>query len=118
MIGVVIPFGSRFDVMVNGGPSFFRVEQEVVDSVTPVENSGSFATVSASMTTATRKKSQTGFNVGADATYIVWQNDSVRLGAGAFARFTQADTTIQMLGSEQPTKVGGMQFGFGARLRF
>jgi hypothetical protein len=25
---------------------------------------------------------------------------------------------VQMLATEQPTKVGGVQFGFGARLRF
>ena len=48
-------------------------------------------------TITTRKKSQTGFNVGADATYIVWQNDSVRLGAGGFVRFTQADMDVEML---------------------
>ena len=28
------------------------------------------------------------------------------------------DTDIEMLSSSQPTKVGGVQFGFGARLRF
>ena len=44
-----------------------------------------------------RKKSQTGYNVGADATYIVWQNDSIRVGAGGFVRFTQADMNVEML---------------------
>ena len=72
------------------------------------------------MEKAERKKSVTGFNVGVDATYIVWSNDSMRIGAGGFVRFTQASTDVQMLdaGSTQSTDVGGMQFGFGARIRF
>jgi len=61
----------------------------------------------------------TGYNVGLDGTYIVWSNDSIRLGAGGFVRFTQAKTEIEMLsGAGVPTDVGGVQFGFGARLRF
>jgi len=120
MIGWVIPVGAKFDVLAYGGPSFFRLTQEVVSEAVPVENSNNFATVAATATITERKKSVTGFNAGLDATYIVWQNDSVRLGAGGFVRFTQADFDVQMLdaGTEQPTKAGGIQFGFGARLRF
>ena len=58
------------------------------------------------------------FNAGADATYIVWTNDSIRLGVGGFLRFTQASTDVEMLTTSQPTDVGGMQFGFGGRIRF
>ena len=61
---------------------------------------------------------KSGYNAGVDATYIVWSNDSVRLGAGGFVRFTQASTSVEMIGSTEPTDVGGMQFGFGARIRF
>ena len=115
MIGWVMPFGPKFDVMVTGGPSFFRVEQDAVSNVAIGESGGTFTT---QPTITTSKKSQTGFNVGADATYIVWQNDSVRLGAGGFVRYTAADVSLPMLTTEQSTEVGGMQFGFGARLRF
>lgn len=118
VIGWVMPFGDKLDVMVFGGPSFFRVEQETVSDVLFVEEGGTFATVGARETIISRKKSQTGYNVGADVTYIVWSNDSIRLGAGGFVRFTQADMDIEMLSSSQPTKAGGVQFGFGARLRF
>jgi hypothetical protein len=118
--GWVVPLSEKFDVLVSGGPSFFRIEQDVVANVTFGEQGGAFTTVVASPSEATRKQSQTGFNVGADATYILWQNDSIRLGAGGFVRFTKADMEIEMLngGTPQPTEVGGMQFGFGARLRF
>ena len=115
--GWVVPINEKFDVLVSGGPSFFRLEQDVVSEVAFGEGS---TTVVATPSIATRKKSQTGYNVGADATYIVWQNDSVRLGAGGFVRFTQASMDVEMLtgSTPQPVDVGGMQFGFGGRLRF
>lgn len=117
-IGWVVPVGAKFDVMVYGGPSFYRLTQEVISNATPNESSASGSTIGATITTAERKKSQTGYHAGADATYILWSNDSVRLGAGGFVRFTQADMDVEMLSSTQPTKAGGVQFGFGARLRF
>lgn len=118
VIGWVMPFGEKFDVMVFAGPSFFRLTQDVISDVKPVEEGGAYTNVSASITKAERKKSVTGYNVGADATYIVWSNDSIRIGAGGFVRFTQASTDVDMLATPQSTDVGGVQFGFGARLRF
>jgi Outer membrane protein beta-barrel domain len=117
-LGWVVPIGSKFDVMVYGGPSFFRLEQETVSDVEFTEPGGAFTTVGADEELTIRKKSQTGYNAGVDATYIVWSNDSVRIGAGAFVRFAQADMDVEMLSSAQPTKAGGIQFGFGARVRF
>jgi len=113
-LGWVFPIGDKFDAMIYGGPSFFRVEQTVVSDVTFTEG----ASVVATPTETVRKKSQTGYNVGTDITYIVWSNDNVRLGVGGFFRFATADVALQMLTSEVETKVGGAQFGFGARFRF
>lgn len=118
VLGWTVPIGSKLDVMVFGGPSFFRLTQDVMNQVTPNENAVNGSSIGGTITTIERKKSVTGYNVGADATYIVWSNDSVRLGAGGFVRFTQASTEIDMLSTSQPTDVGGVQFGFGARLRF
>ena len=119
-IGWVLPFSEKVDVMVYGGPSFFRLTQDVISEVVPNETGATASTITATIQTAERKKSTTGFNVGADATYILWQNDSVRIGAGGFVRFTQASTDVEMFNGSQPqsTDVGGVQFGFGARLRF
>jgi hypothetical protein len=117
MIGWVVPVGSKFDIMLSGGPSFFRVEQDVVSDVR-IGEGANFNSVVADPEVTTRKQSVTGYNVGADATYIVWQNDNVRVGAGGFVRFTMADAAFDMLSSSQPTEVGGVQFGFGVRLRF
>ena len=120
MIGYWVPVGQKFDVLAYGGPSFFRLTQEMVSQVTPNEAGATSTTVNATVQVAERKKSVTGFNAGVDATYIVWSNDSVRIGAGGFVRFTQASTDVQMLdaGSAQSTDVGGIQFGFGGRIRF
>jgi hypothetical protein len=120
MLGWVVPISNKFDIMVSGGPSFFRLTQEVIGSVAHNETGATTTTVNATLEKEERKKSQTGFNVGADVTYIAWSNDSIRLGVGGFARFTSADTDVELLdgGTAQPTKLGGMQFGFGARLRF
>ena len=121
VIGWVLPFNEKFDLMLYGGPSFFRLEQEAatIDLADPIREGGPpFSTVNADVDRETRKKSLTGFNVGVDGTYILWSNDDLRIGAGGFFRFTQARGSILMLTTEQDTEVGGMQFGFGARIRF
>ena len=116
--GWMVPIGTKFDVLVFAGPSFFRLQQEVFTSVTVTEKGAPYSEVAVTDTRVTRKKSSTGYNVGADMTYVVWQNDSVRLGAGAFVRYTTANTTVLVLQTEQPTTVGGLQIGFGGRIRF
>ena len=118
MLGWVVPLNDKFDVMVYGGPSFFRLEQDVVADVEIGERGAPFTDVVVQPDILTRKKSATGFNVGADATYILWSNDDIRVGAGGFFRFTQASTDIEMMTSSQETDIGGAQFGFGARIRF
>ena len=116
--GWVVPFTPKLDLLVTGGPSFFRLEQDVVSDVTIAEKGGDFSEVVVAPTVVSQKRSVTGYNVGADVTYIFWQNDSVRLGAGGFVRYTGATTDVRLLVSDLETKVGGIQFGFGGRIRF
>jgi len=116
--GWMVPIGSRLDFLVFGGPSFFRLQQDVLSKVTIEEVGAPYTSIKVTGTRETRKKSSTGYNVGVDMTYIAWQNDSVRLGGGLFVRYATADTTVLMLQTEQPTTVGGLQFGFGGRIRF
>lgn len=118
VLGWVIPVNEKFDVLLFGGPSFFRLEQDVVSDVDIGEQGSPFTTVVADATFTTQKKSLTGYNVGVDATYIIWSNDELRIGAGGFLRFTQATGDIEMMTTTQSTDVGGIQFGFGGRIRF
>lgn len=115
--GWVVPVNDKLDVHVTAGPSFFRLQQDVVSDVTIAEGAG-FTTVVAQPLVVEQKRSVVGFNAGADATYILWQNDNVRLGAGGFVRFAGATTDVRLLVSDVETKVGGVQFGFGGRIRF
>ena len=41
-VGYLVPLGSKFDMHIFAGPSKFRYEQEVVDSVTIVESGSTF----------------------------------------------------------------------------
>jgi Outer membrane protein beta-barrel domain len=121
VLGWVLPINEKLDVLVSGGPSFFRLEQDSVepfDSTDVREGGSPFTTVTVDIDRITQKKSLVGFNVGVDATYIFWSNDDIRIGGGGFVRFTQASGDIQLLSAEQSTDVGGVQFGFGARVRF
>ncbi|MDO8677487.1 MAG: hypothetical protein Q7R30_02840 [Acidobacteriota bacterium] len=116
--GWMLPFGDKLDVLVFGGPSWFRLEQPAVGEVRIADQSSPFLQVTVDPRVEIRKKSPIGFNVGADASYIVWQNDSIRVGAGVFVRYARAQTNVLLLSTEQPTDVGGLQIGFGGRLRF
>ena len=117
-VGWMLPFGDKLDLLVFGGPSWFRLEQPTVGEVRIADQSSPFLQVTVSPDVEIRKKSPVGFNVGADATYIVWSNDSVRLGAGVFMRYALAKANVLLLATEQSTDVGGLQIGFGGRLRF
>lgn len=118
VLGWMVPIGTKLDVLVFAGPSFFRVQQEVVADVRIAEAGAPYTQVVLQPTIETRKKSVTGYNVGADVSYLFWQNDSVRLGGGMFFRYAAAKTTLLMLTTEQDTTLGGTQFGFGGRIRF
>lgn len=116
--GWVVPVSPKLDILVSGGPSFFRLQQDVVRDVAIAETGAPFTEVLVSSTKVTEKESVVGYHVGADVTYILWQNDRMRLGGGAFVRYAGATTDVRLLVSDVETKVGGVQFGFGGRIRF
>ncbi len=118
-VGWIVAIGSKLDVLFSGGPSFFRLQQEVVTEVLIAERGLPFTEVLVSPQKATQKRSDLwGYNVGTDVTYILWENDRVRLGGGGFVRITGATTDVRLFVSDVETKVGGVQYGFGGRLRF
>lgn len=116
--GWIVPINTKLDVLVSAGPSFFRLEEDVVSEVEVVERGGAYTEVLVVPMVTTQSRNVTGFNAAADVTYVFWQNDTVRLGAGGFIRYTGATTSVRLLATDVDTKVGGIQFGFGGRVRF
>jgi hypothetical protein len=119
MIGWMLPVNDNLDVFVYGGPSFYRLSQEVVSDLAIAEQGPPYTSIVVQPTIDVRKKSATGYNIGADATYIVYTTESVRLGIGGFMRFTGATADLRISdNSTVETDLGGFQIGIGARVRF
>lgn len=118
MFGWMIPLGAKMDVLAFGGPSWFRIEQEVVSDVVIAERGLPFTEVVVQPTIVNRKQSVVGYNAGIDATYIIWQNDRVRLGAGGFVRYSAAKASVLLMTHDVPADAGGLQYGLGVRFRF
>ena len=118
MFGWMFPLKEKLDVFVYGGPSFYHISQEVVADLAIAEEGPPYTTIVVQPTIEVRKKSTTGYNIGADATYIVYTTESLRLGVGGFMRFTGANAKLDVNGTAIETDLGGFQIGIGARVRF
>ncbi|MGH9174259.1 MAG: hypothetical protein ACRD1H_07865, partial [Vicinamibacterales bacterium] len=118
LVGYMMPLSEELSLHVSLGPSFFRLKQEVVSDATFTEQGFPFATVTATPVIAERTDSATGFNIGVDATYKLYETPTIKLGAGVFLRYAGATAEIQVLDTVVESGVGGVQLGFGGRLRF
>jgi hypothetical protein len=116
--GWMVPLGDRFDLFLSGGPSFFRVSQDVVSDLSFAEQGPPFSSVNVNAVTTTSKRNATGFNLNVDATYVVYQRDRFRLGVGGLLRFTGATADLNVGGTTIATDLGGVQVAAGLRLRF
>ena len=102
----LVPITNEMDVSLSAGPSFIRVNQDIVASVTvPV------GTQNATPNVVTEKKTAIGVNLGVDGTYLFTRN----IGAGVFIRYAGGKVDLP---SAEDLSVGGFQAGIGARLRF
>jgi hypothetical protein len=100
-----VPITSKLDVAVSAGPSFVRVNQDMVtaDVVTGTQN--------INVTSTNQKATAKGANVGVDANFMFTD----RWGAGFFMRYVSGSVDLPGVSG---LKVGGFQVGGGARLRF
>jgi hypothetical protein len=115
--GYMLPLSDRMDVHLFFGPSFFRLKQDVVSDVSFTET-GNNATVNGSAVVEERSDSAAGANVGVDVAYKLYENINWKVGAGMFVRYSGASGKITVLQNTLDSDVGGLQIGFGARLRF
>lgn len=117
-IGWMVPLADKFDLFIFGGPSFYRVTQEMVTDIGFIEQGPPYANVTVATNVQRLKKNTTGYNFGVDGTYFVYTRDSFRLGVGGMLRLTGATATFNVNGTDFDTDAGGVQFAVGARLRF
>jgi hypothetical protein len=117
-IGYMIPITDTISVHVMGGPSFFRLAQDVLSDVTFTEAGFPFTTVNGTPVISERNDSAVGVNLGADVSYRFYDSDAYTIGAGMFIRYAAASARITIMENEVDSDVGGMQLGFGLRVRF
>jgi hypothetical protein len=116
--GYMLPLSDELSVHVTIGPTFFSVHQDVVSDVAYTEVGPPYTTVNATPVITERTDSPVGFNIGVDATYKLYETPTIKLGAGMFLRYAGSTAEFQVLDNVVETDVGGIQVGFGARLRF
>lgn len=116
-VGYMFPLTEEISVHVTAGPSFFRLTQDVIGDLAFTE-AAPFTTVSATPVIENRSDSAAGINIGADVAYKLWESDAYKVGAGMFLRYSAATARIRILENEVDSDLGGLQIGFGARLRF
>lgn len=116
-VGYMLPLTDEISVHVTAGPSFFRLTQDVIGDLAFTE-AAPFTTVNAAPVVVNRSDSAAGINIGADVTYKFWESDDYKVGAGMFLRYSAATARIRILENEVDSDLGGLQIGFGARLRF
>ena len=118
----MVPLTRKFHLTAMVGPTFFTVRQTVATVAAPEDivdpppfNNLSIRTVSLTDV----KDSPVGFNIGADATYLVVAIRGIGIGVGGFARFSSAslDLPTEATGDAK-LKAGGPQGGVGLRLHF
>jgi hypothetical protein len=125
--GYMLRLTDKIDVHVLVGPSFFRVQQDVISAFDATEGDIPFSSVTVGAGTAERSDSTVGANAGVDIGYRIMEMGGMKLGGGLFIRYAGASADIPMLDNVfgiplTPNVVksdaGGLQFGIGARLRF
>lgn len=111
----VMPMNDRVEIMLLGGPSFFRLSKDLVGGVT-VPTGGT------TITAATRSSfsgGSVGLHVGVDLSYILFRAAPGKpaVGAGLFVRFSGASVDAEeVVGGK--IDLGGLNYGLGLRLRF
>lgn len=110
----VFPLSNRIQVAVFGGPSFFRVEQAIVDDFDFTEAYPfDTATFSRAMS-RTQSESAVGLHVGGDVAYFF----RPEVGVGVGVQYSGATVQMTLPSGSSDVKAGGAQVGGGLRLRF
>jgi hypothetical protein len=102
----------KLDIAVGIGPTFFSVDQQLIDTV-EVTESGNTPVITPRVVEAS--DSPVGVNFGADITYMI----NEMIGAGVLLRYATGSADLSTPnGSNLSLDAGGLQFGAGLRVRF
>jgi hypothetical protein len=105
----------RWLIRLAGGPSYFRVAQQVVTGITVDEEYPFDTATFRSATTARARGSAPGFNAGVDLSRMLTR----RLAANAMVRFSRGTLDVDAGNARRvATKAGGAQAGAGIRVSF
>ncbi len=108
------PVNDKFLVTIFGGPSFFQVEQTIVNDIDYTESYPFDTATFTGAITDTQSESKMGFNVGGDFAYYF----SNQVGVGGLVQYSGATVEMTVPSGTMDVKAGGLQVGGGLRLRF
>ena len=107
--------GTRLDVTVSGGPSIFKITQDVVSNVTFQEAYPYDSATFGSAVSTAKSKTGVGFNLGADLTVRVARH----VGVGGLVRYSRASVDLPTeAASPLEVDAGGVQIAGGIRVFF
>ncbi len=105
----------RMRVRLSAGPSFFSVEQQIIEAIDTTEVYPYDTSDFRAATVLNASGSGVGLNAGVDVSWML----SRRFGLGGLVRFTRSSFDLDADGSRSvPTDVGGLQAGGGLRIAF
>ena len=115
MLGFVWPVNKRFRVLVNAGPSWLKVDQEIITDVTYSETYPYDTAEFTGVRKSGGSRTGTGFNVGADVSWML----STSVGVGGLVQYTRARIKANA-GADRTVSfdAGGAQVGAGIRIAF
>ena len=107
-------FGTHLKVLVFGGPSVFRVTQNVVSDLTLSDPYPPVTATITGVSTSRLAGTVAGFHVGGDLGYYV----NKTLGIGAGVRYSFANMTFAGDTAVTDGRAGGLEIAGGLRIRF
>ncbi|MGE3176499.1 MAG: hypothetical protein AB7O32_03440 [Vicinamibacterales bacterium] len=111
----MLPVTPRLDVAIMAGPSFIRVQQQMLNGIEVAEGDAPFTAVAiGNVDILTREARTVGAHAAADVTWFV----TPLVGIGVTARYVLGSATMRTAdGTAVDLNVGGLQIAWGARLR-
>jgi hypothetical protein len=110
-----LPTKAPLEVVVFGGPTYFKFSQGVVQSFAPTEAYPFDSISDVQLTTGVVDGSAFGFNAGAEVTWYFSRN----FGAGGVVRVTEGTKTMSLgIGEPFDLSLGAIHLSTGIRMRF